>query len=124
MCLTLTGPEWNLLDGPISLVFVDNHDNQREENGNGPILNYKRAKQYKMAVAFMLAHPHGYPRIMSSFDFQTSDQGAPTSPEGDLISPEFNAKGGCTNGYICEHRWRQIANMIGFRNAAGGNSER
>lgn len=55
---------------------MDNHDNQRGHgSGGSEILNYKQAKQYKMAIAFMLAHPFGTTRIMSSFDFNHPDQG-------------------------------------------------
>ena len=25
----------------------------------------------------------------------------------------------CSNGWICEHRWRQIYNMVKFRNVVG-----
>lgn len=67
------GPQWSMLPSSDALVFVDNHDNQR--GSSGTILTYKQPKKYKMAVAFMLAHPYGVPRIMSSFDFQSSDQG-------------------------------------------------
>lgn len=53
------------------MVFVDNHDTQREQGK----LIYKKSKQYKMATAFMLAHPYGIPKVMSSFDFNVRDQG-------------------------------------------------
>lgn len=70
------GPEWEMLPSKDALVFVDNHDNQRENGAGGTeILNYKFRKMYIMAVAFMLAHPYGIPRIMSSFYFDLIDQG-------------------------------------------------
>jgi hypothetical protein len=38
---------------------------------SGPnILNYKVPRLYKMAIAFMLAHPYGVARLMSSFAFE------------------------------------------------------
>ncbi|XP_001846545.2 alpha-amylase B [Culex quinquefasciatus] len=117
------GPDWSFLPSNRALVFVDNHDNQR---GHGPggsdILTYKDSKQYKMATAFMLAHPYGNPRIMSSFAFDNSDQGPPQDAKGNLISPKINPDNTCGNGWICEHRWRQIFNMVGFRNAVAGTS--
>jgi len=74
-----------------------------------------------MAIAFMLAHPHSVlPRLMSSYAFTDRDQGPPITPNGDLISPGFGPNGECTNGYVCEHRWRQIYNMIKFKNIVGG----
>lgn len=66
------GPAWSLLPSDDALVFVDNHDNQRS---NGDILTHKSRQQYVMAVAFMLAHPYGHPRVMSSFKFDAFDQG-------------------------------------------------
>jgi alpha-amylase len=66
-----------------------------------------------------MAWPFGIPRIMSSFSFTDGDQGPPQDGNGNLVSPIFNAEGACTNGWVCEHRWRQIYNMVGFRNVAG-----
>lgn len=67
------GPTWSMLPSKDAFVFVDNHDNQRTDNGN--ILTYKSRQQYIMAVAFMLSHTYGIPRLMSSFKFTTIDQG-------------------------------------------------
>ena len=38
-----------------------------------------------------------------------------------LINFEKNKKrnGRCTNGWICEHRWTQIVNMVKFRYVSG-----
>lgn len=82
-------------------------------------MTYKDAKQYKMASAFLLSWPFGIPRIMSSFAFSDSDQGPPADGNGNLLSPTFNADGSCGNGWVCEHRWRQIAHMVGFKNTVG-----
>lgn len=67
------GPEWNMLPSHEAFVFVDNHDNQRSNDAN--ILTHKSRERYIMAVAFMLAHPFGHPRVMSSFKFSAFDQG-------------------------------------------------
>ncbi|XP_003704434.3 alpha-amylase isoform X2 [Megachile rotundata] len=112
------GEAWSLLPSQDSLVFVDNHDTQRDSN----VLTYKMSKQYKMAVAFMLAHPFGTPRVMSSFDFQDRDQGPPQDSNGNLVSPKINPDNTCGNGWVCEHRWRQIYNMVRFRNVVRGTN--
>lgn len=65
------GSKWDFLSNGVAVVFVDNHDTQREEGK----LIYKKSKQYKMANAFMLAHPYGIPKVMSSFDFNDRNQG-------------------------------------------------
>lgn len=67
----------------LTLVFVDNHDNQRGHGGGGAnVLTYKQARQYKMATAFKLAHPFGIKRLMSSFAFTDTDQGPPSDANG------------------------------------------
>jgi alpha-amylase len=73
-----------------------------------------------MAVAFMLAYPFGYPRVMSSFFFNDTDQGPPHYDNGTILSPTIN-NGTCGNGWVCEHRWRQIYNMVAFRNVVAGS---
>lgn len=74
--LSYWGENWGFMDSDKALVFVDNHDNQRGHGaGGGNILNYKVPKQYRMAVAFTLAHPYGSTRIMSSFAFTNIDMG-------------------------------------------------
>lgn len=67
------GPAWNMLPSDQAFVFVDNHDNQR--GGGSDTLTYKSAQRYTMATAFMLAHTYGIPRVMSSFAFNSSEQG-------------------------------------------------
>ncbi|XP_054738198.1 alpha-amylase A-like [Anastrepha obliqua] len=117
------GPQWGFLNSDRAFIFVDNHDNQRGHGAGGAdILNYKTAKQYKMASAFMLAHPFGITRVMSSFAFSNTDQGPPTTDGTAIASPIFNADNSCSGGWICEHRWRQIYNMVGFRNIVVGTN--
>nr|AAW66411.1 Amyrel [Drosophila sternopleuralis] len=111
------GTDWGFLPSDEALTFVDNHDNQRD---GGQELNYKSAKEYKMATAFHLAFPYGISQVMSSFDFEDRDQAPPQDAEERIISPEFDDDGACTNGWVCEHRWRQIYNMVGFKNAVRG----
>lgn len=111
------GTEWGLVESKYSFCFVDNHDNQRDGD---EILTYKNPKPYKMATAFGLAHPHGHRRIMSSFDFWERDQGPPRDDRGNIISPTIQNDGTCIGGWICEHRWRQMYNMVDFRNVVVG----
>lgn len=108
------GEKWDLLPSNLALAFIDNHDSQRGSDG---ILNYKSRKNYIMAQAFSLAHPYGIKRIMSSFAFERSNQGPPADKGENILSPTISADGNCTNGWVCEHRWRPIASMVGFMNA-------
>jgi alpha-amylase len=112
------GPDWGFLASASALTFVDNHDNQRGHGAGGDdVLTYKNPKQYKMATAFHLAWPYGIPRVMSSYSFSNGDQGPPADGNGNLLPGNS-----CANGWVCEHRWRQIFNMVHFRNAVAGTS--
>ncbi|GAB0097241.1 Alpha-amylase [Sergentomyia squamirostris] len=115
------GEGWGFLASNRALVFVENHDNERGHGAGGDqILTYKQAKQYKMAVAFAIAHNYGIPRIMSSFAFTNTEIGPPMDGNQNILSPSINADGTCGNGWVCQHRWRQIFNMVRFRNEAQG----
>ncbi|XP_065368137.1 alpha-amylase 4N-like [Calliphora vicina] len=118
------GPEWYMLPSEDAIVFVDNHDNQRGHGAGGEdILTYKQADLYKLAVAFMLAHPYGgVTRVMSSYDFTNTDQGPPLTEEGHIKAPEFLENTLCDTdnvGWVCEHRWPEIRQMVQFRNLVG-----
>lgn len=109
------GESWGLLPSTFALVFIDNHDTQRD-SGNGD-LSFKNGKNYIMAQAFSLAHPYGIKRIMSSFAFERFDKGPPSDSNENILSPTFDSNDQCTNGWVCEHRWKQISSMVGFMNA-------
>ncbi|XP_011300849.1 alpha-amylase [Fopius arisanus] len=112
------GNGWGLLPSGDALVMIDNHDNQRGHGAGGAtILTYKDARIYKMATAFELAHPYGTTRIMSSYSFTDPSVGPPADSDGTIISPKIT-NNVCTNGWICEHRWHQIYQMVIFRNVA------
>lgn len=101
-----------------SLIFVDNHDIQRETGL--PIATFKEPRIHKAATAFNLAFDFGVPRLMSSFAFDNRDQGPPADVNFNIRSPTFDVNGQCNNGWICEHRWPVIRNMVAFRNAVKG----
>ncbi|XP_028177603.1 alpha-amylase-like [Ostrinia furnacalis] len=112
------GEAWALSPSETALVFIDNHDTQRSND----VLTYKESRAYKAAIAFMLAHPYGEPRIMSSYFFENNEQGPPSDNEENIASPSINKDDTCGNGWVCEHRWRQIYQMVAFRNAVRGTS--
>ena len=103
-------PGW--LAAENAVVFVDNHDIQRGHAFGDEVVNYKDGKRYDLAVAFMLAHPYGYPLVMSSYAFEDDQQGPPD------ISPRD--AGGCGETWICEHRRSSTTAMLGFRKATEG----
>ena len=128
------GESWGLMPSNKAVAFTDNHDKQRGHGGGGNYLTYHNGPTYDLANVFMLAWPYGYPVIMSSYAFNTStafdtSYGPPFDPntgatrgpwDGGVSQPAcFNQSVG---GWVCEHRFRPIGNMVGFRNATQANS--
>lgn len=108
------GEAWHLMPHQNAVIFVDNHDTQRGHAGEAA-LTHKSGPIYTFANIFMLAHPYGYPKVMSSYNFQNSDQGPPSQ------SVRNGTNCGHDKDYTCEHRWPAIANMVGWRKSAGEN---
>ncbi|XP_042319987.1 pancreatic alpha-amylase-like isoform X2 [Sceloporus undulatus] len=120
------GENWSLMPSDKAIVFVDNHDNQRGHGAGGAsILTFWNPRLYKMALGFMLAHPYGFTRIISSYRWPRDIQhgkdlndwiGPPSNSDGTIKPVTINPDGSCGNGWVCEHRWNQIRNMVMFRN--------
>jgi alpha-amylase len=122
-----------LLPADKSVVFIDNHDNQRGDN-----LYYASSvggvALHELAAIFMLAHPHGAPSLMSSYGFDRSTlagrDAGPPSGAGGVTSSTFDPTGAslCTatlgsaqvGRWICEHRRAAVAAMVGFRKTTAG----
>ncbi|MFF1794246.1 carbohydrate-binding module family 20 domain-containing protein [Kitasatospora sp. NPDC058263] len=96
-----------LLPGDKARTFVDNWDTER----NGSTLTYKDGSAYTLANVFMLADPYGSPNVYSGYAFSGHDDGP---PNGGTVNACYS------DGWNCTHAWRQVANMVGFRNAVAG----
>ncbi|KAG5285250.1 hypothetical protein AALO_G00001220 [Alosa alosa] len=124
------GEGWGFMPNGSAVVFVDNHDNQRGHGAGGAaILTFWDPRLYKMATGLMLAHPYGVTRVMSSFRWERhfvngKDQndwmGPASYSDGSTKPVTINSDSTCGNGWVCEHRWRQIRNMAIFRNVVNG----
>ena len=114
---------WGMADSAHALVFVDNHDNQRGHGGGGIILTHKTPKEYKMGTAFLLANDYGFTRVMSSYYFHGDGDGPPHNANYSAKDVIIKADGTCDNGWVCEHRWKPIGNMVAFRNAVAGTTK-
>ncbi|GFN77719.1 alpha-amylase [Plakobranchus ocellatus] len=114
------GAAWGMWSSGDVVNFIDNHDNQRGHGGAGGVLTHWEPRPYKLATAFMLAWPYGIARIMSSYEYNRNDNsaGPPHNSDESIKSVTINGMV-CGNGWSCEHRWRQIYNMVAFRNMAG-----
>ncbi|XP_018413796.1 PREDICTED: pancreatic alpha-amylase-like [Nanorana parkeri] len=127
------GEGWGFMQSDRALVFIDNHDNQRGHGAGGAsILTFWDARLYKMAVGFMLAHPYGFTQIMSSFRWprnfvngkDVNDWvGPPSYNNGSTMAVTINEDSTCDSGWVFEHRWRQIKNMVIFRNVVNGQAQ-
>jgi alpha-amylase len=101
------------LPGDRAVVFIDNHDTQR---GSG-VLTFRDHGRYAMANAFMLAWPYGSPKVMSSYEYTSNDQGPPADGAGRTTDTTC-----FTNRWRCEHRWQVTANMVAFHNSVRGTA--
>jgi alpha-amylase len=100
-----------------AIVFTDNHDNQRGHGAGGDVLTFKDGALYNLANVYMLGWPYGYPQVMSSYNFDNSDQGPPANPDGSTMPVYSNGVPDCGDEtWVCEHRRLEIAGMVGFRN--------
>lgn len=107
--LSTWGASWGYLSSDKARVFVDNWDTER----NGSTLNYTYGNTYTLANAFMLAWPYGAPNVYSGYAFTSNDAGPPA---GGAVSACYS------DGWNCQHAWRPVANMVGFRNAVAGTA--
>ncbi|MEU7012712.1 carbohydrate-binding module family 20 domain-containing protein [Streptomyces sp. NPDC046385] len=103
------GEAWGYMPSGQSAVFVDNHDTER----GGDTLNYKNGADYTLASVFMLAWPYGSPDVHSGYEWTDKDAGA---PNGHQVAACYS------NGWKCQHAWREIASMVAFRNTARGQA--
>jgi alpha-amylase len=106
------GASWGMEPSGKSVVFVDNHDTER----NGSTLSYRDGATYTLADVFELGWDFGTPNIMSSFTFAGFDDSPPSDSGGQVSSVS------CGGGWQCQHRSRAVANMVGFHNAVRGTS--
>ncbi|MGW8887400.1 carbohydrate-binding module family 20 domain-containing protein [Streptomyces sp. NPDC055749] len=103
------GEGWGFMESGKSAVFVDNHDTER----GGDTLNYKDGSKYTLASVFMLAYPYGSPDVHSGYEFSSHDAGP---PNGGQVNACYS------DGWKCQHAWREISSMAGFRNTARGEA--
>ena len=79
---------WRLMPADKAVVFVENHDTQRDGG-----VWFRDGQVYRLANVFMLAQPYGYPSVMSSYAFNRGSPGRDAGPPSDA--------GGNTNAVTC-----------------------
>ncbi|MFD8630802.1 carbohydrate-binding module family 20 domain-containing protein [Streptomyces sp. NPDC059656] len=103
------GEAWGYMPSAQSGVFVDNHDTER----GGDTLTYKDGSAYTLAGVFMLAWPYGSPDVHSGYEWTDKDAGP---PNGGTVNACYS------DGWKCQHAWREISSMVAFRNTARGQA--
>lgn len=132
--------DWEMSPSDKALAYLSNHDSQRNDWSTAKdlkVITFWEPKLQKMGHAFMLAWPYGIQRIISSYRWQRDLSGEPPHDvdKNNWVGPPHEPgrsaivkrvpileDGSCGAGWICEHRWRQIANMVAFRNVAGSQN--
>jgi len=107
----------HLVPSDQAVVFIDNHDKQRGHGGGGNYVSYHHGQLHTLAMVFMLAHPYGQPRIMSSYAFDDSEQGPPSTADGRTRTVYEPDTLGCGGEWVCEHRQPAVTAMVQFRAA-------
>lgn len=93
-----------------AVTFTTNHDEERH-NPQQVLSHQDFGNLYFLGNVFTLAYPYGYPKIMSGYYFDSFDAGPPSTGVH-----SGNACGFDGGDWVCEHKWRGIANMVAFRN--------
>lgn len=112
------GPPYGYVHSSDAVVFLDNHDYQRYAADDSSTISFRHIRALKMGTAFMLAFKFGCPSIMSSFDFDLVTDGPPTKKGTEDICSHFESD---CHGWVLEHRWRTVVEMVKFRNSVGGS---
>ena len=94
---------------PLRITFLYCLDIDKSQS-SGTLTSTSPSNAFALASIFSLAHPYGTPTVLSSYSFSNGDAGPPNGGSG-------NCNQG--SGYICQHRWQEIAGMVGFRNTVG-----
>lgn len=112
---------WGLMPSAKALIFLQNHDTQRNCG-----LGYQDGSRFRLATVWMLAQPYGFPSILSGYAF--------TCPSGNSMGPTSDGNGwtlpvscaasletASVGQWVCEHRDPSIRTMVRFRKVVAGS---
>ena len=108
---TLKYAGMGLLPSADAVVFVDNHDTERD----GSTLSYKDENDYLLANIFMLGWDYGQPAVYTGYRFDERDAGAPGATE--VSVPDVDCQ---SDSWTCLQNWPEIAAMVHFHNTSAG----
>ena len=106
------GSSWGLLPSDKELVFVENHDSERD----GSTLSYKSGATNTLATEFELAWGYGTPEVYAGFDFNGRDDSPPADGNG------FVTDTTCGSGWECTDRITGVNHLVAWHNHTAGQS--
>ncbi len=103
-----------------AVAFVENHDTER----NGSTLSYRAGTDDALATVLMLAGTYGTPQVYSGYAFEDVDAGPRQDTDGRVLdatcAPDVAPGDDLAPGdWVCQHRWPQVAGMVGWRGVVG-----
>ena len=122
---TFSPANWGVLPSDKAVVFLENHDTQRDAGNPG--LGYRDGQTYRLGMVYLLGQPYGYPSVMSSYAFDRAtqagrDAGPPSDAAGTTnpvaCAPSLEAA--AVGQWVCEHRDPVIRAMVRFRRDVAG----
>ena len=115
---------WQLMPSDKAVVFLENHDTQRQGG-----ISYLDGDLFRLANIWMLAQPYGYPVVLSGYAFDRRSQagrdaGPPPGGSGasDGVKCSVPVEAAQPGQWVCEHRDPAIASMVAFRRAVAGTA--
>ena len=115
---SFTARTWQLMSTDKAVVFLQNHDTQRNSG-----VDYRDGVLYRLANVWMLGQPYGYAVVMSGYAFDRNTQaGRDAGPPALAATVPCAAtmESAVIGQWTCEHRDPWIAAMVGFRHAVAG----
>ena len=113
---------WGLMPADKAVVFLENHDTQREGG-----IGYRDGQVFRLANVWMLAQPYGYPSVMSSYAFdRTTQPGRDAGPPSDAggatrsVTCAATLETAAIGQWVCEHRDPYLLRMVAFRHVVAG----
>jgi len=113
---------WGLMPSDKAVVFLENHDTQRQGG-----ISYRDPAAFRLANVWMLAQPYGYPSVMYSYAFDRNSQagremGPPSDASGATkpVACAATLEAAAAGGWVCEHRDPAILRMVAFRRFVAG----
>lgn len=103
------------IDSKDAVIYIENHDLQRWPDQEFLLHYTTHPDLYRLAQAFILAWPYGYPHLYSGYQFSHYDESPPLGKDG-YTQPILDSQGQCRQPWLCEHRLPEVAPMIYFRN--------